>query len=58
MKKEFKDRLEAIDWMAQQAEDEARFEVWREELMFNYLYTDHYYIYSTAQTKEIVMLSN
>jgi len=38
MKKEFTTRLEAIDWIANEAENEGQFEVLREQLNFNFIY--------------------
>ena len=44
MKKEFKNRLEAIDWIARTAESEAQFEVWREQLTFNHIYHQSWFL--------------
>ena len=56
MKKEFTTRLEAIEWIAENAKNEAQFEVWREELLFNYIYTNEFFLSSTAQEMEVVWL--
>jgi hypothetical protein len=56
MKKEFTSRLEAIEWIANNANDEAQFEVWREELLFNHIYTNEFYISSVKQEMEVVWL--
>jgi hypothetical protein len=44
MKKQFKNRLEAIDWIAENTQDEAQFEVLREQLTFNHIYTGQFFI--------------
>lgn len=44
MKKTFDTRLAAIDWIADFAEDEQQFEMLREQLLFNHIYTDTYFI--------------
>ena len=54
MKKEFTSRLEAIEWIAVHAENEAQFEVWREELLFNHIYTNEFFISSIKQEMEVV----
>lgn len=44
MKKSFANRLAAINWIADHAEHEGHFEVLREQLNFNYIYTKTYFI--------------
>ncbi len=44
MKKQFQNRLEAIDWIAAFVENEAQFEVLREELNFNFIYTGAFFL--------------
>jgi hypothetical protein len=44
MKKHFKTRLEAMDWIAGYAEDEAQFEVLREQIHFNFIYSGTYFV--------------
>ena len=44
MKKHFKTRLEAVDWIAAYAEDEAQFEILREQINFNFIYTQQYFV--------------
>ena len=44
MKKQFQTQLEAIEWIANHAKDEGQFEVLREQLLFNYIYSKTYYI--------------
>ena len=44
MKKKFQNRIEAIDWIANRAENEGQFEVWREELTFNHIYSGTFYL--------------
>ena len=52
----FKTRLEAIDWIADHAQDEGQFEVWREQLNFNYIYTGQYFIDPKVPTAEVSFL--
>ena len=42
--KKFNTRLEAIDYIATVATDEGAFEVLRERLNFNYIYTGEYFV--------------
>lgn len=54
MKKTFDNRLVAIDWIADFANDEKQFETLREQLHFNYIYTETYFleIADTADTDQ------
>jgi len=58
MKKQFRNRLEAIEWIANFAESEGQFEVWREQLTFNHIYSETFYleINEKEQLKEVVIL--
>lgn len=58
MKKYFHNRIAAMDWIAAYAEDEAQFEVMREQINFNFIYTGTYYIQleKTGSVPEIVWL--
>ncbi len=57
MKKiKFDSRLEAIDWIAQQVEEEGQFEVLREQLNFNFIYTETYYLDLKGELEEVVLL--
>lgn len=56
MKKHFKNRLEAIDWMAEFAENEGQFEVLREQLEFNYIYTQTLFLEIGEKPAEVVWL--
>lgn len=56
MKKQFSSRLEAIDWIAEHAEDESQFEVLREQLNFNFIYTNQYFVDLTKEEGEVVWL--
>ena len=56
MKKVFESRLEAIDWIAEHAENEGQFEAMREQLLFNYIYSGVYYIDSDKMKEDVVML--
>ena len=55
MKKSFETRLEAINWIANHSKTEGQFEVLREELTFNYIYTGNYEI-ELSKVGEVVML--
>ncbi len=56
MKREFKDRLTAIQWIAEFAKSEAEFEVLREELSFNYMYQQRYFIHARRISEVVVWL--
>ena len=58
MRKVFKNRLEAIDWIAANTEDEGQFEVMREQLNFNFIYTGKYFIDTDGPIMEVVLLDN
>lgn len=44
MKKTFESRLEAIDWIARHVENEAQFEMLREQLNYTFIYSGTYFI--------------
>ena len=44
MKKTFENRLEAIDWIANYVENEGQFEVLREQLNFNHIYSGKWFL--------------
>ena len=56
MKKVFQNRLKAIDWIAANAGDEGQFEVMREQLNFNFIYTGRYFIDLIDSKMEVVLL--
>lgn len=56
MKKYFSNRLEAIDWIAEKAESESQFEVLREQLHFNHIYTGKYFVEWGKEEGEIAWL--
>ncbi len=58
MKKTFATRLEAIEWIASQARDEGQFEVWREQLNFNYIYSGTYFVDANAPQEEVSWLED
>jgi hypothetical protein len=58
MKKYFKKRIEAIDWIANNVEDEGQFEVLREQLNFNFIYTGTYFVIKDQSQYEVVLLTN
>ena len=55
MKKYFKNRIEAIDWIANHVEDEGQFEVLREQLNFNFIYTGFYFVNVNETQMEVVL---
>lgn len=44
MTKQFNSRMEAVDWIASFVENEAQFEVLREQLNFNHIYTGQFFL--------------
>lgn len=56
MKRQFENRLSAIDWIANHVEDEGQFEVMREQLNFNFIYTGTFYIELSKDRAEVVLL--
>ena len=52
----FHTRLEAIDWIAANTDNEGQFEALREQLNFNYIYHQRYFLDLTEMDTEIVML--
>jgi len=56
MKISFETRLEAIDWIADYAQDEGQFEVLREQLLFNFLYTEQYFLNLEDADAEVMLL--
>lgn len=55
MKKTFQNRLEAIDWIANFVEDEGQFEVLREQLNYNFIYHNQYFIDTDQPIAEVVL---
>ena len=55
-RKYFKTRLEAIDWIARNVENEGQFEVMREQLMFNEIRTGRLYIDWPEEFPEVVTI--
>ena len=58
MKKYFKNRLEAIDWIANNVEDEGQFEVLREQMNYNFIYSKTYFVMKDDAQKEVALLKN
>ncbi len=56
MKVTFKTRLEAIDWIAKKATDEGRFELMREQLMFNQIYTGSLFLDLSKLKGEVALI--
>jgi len=56
MKKIFQNRLEAIKWIVENVEDEGQFEVLRERLNFNHIYTGSYFIDLDKDIREVVLI--
>ena len=54
----FKSSLEAVDWIADYAKDEGHFEILREQLNFNFIYTGLYFLELDEQESEaeVIML--
>ncbi|MGK0174145.1 MAG: hypothetical protein ACI9AT_000525 [Ulvibacter sp.] len=44
MKKSFQNRIGAINWIANFVDNEGQFEVLREQLTFNYIYSKSYFL--------------
>jgi hypothetical protein len=44
MKKSFDSRLEAIEWIAENVENESQFEVLREQLNYSFIYNGTYFL--------------
>ena len=58
MKIRFANRMEAIEWIANYVEDEGQFEVLREQLHFNHIYTGRYFLQLDKSIAEVVLLQN
>ena len=56
MKKKFNNRLEAIDWIANYADDEGKFEVLREQLNMNYISYGEFFVDLREKIGEVIML--
>ena len=59
MKKNFQNRMAAIDWISNYVENEGQFEVLREQLNFNHIYTGTYFLEINEQEKlaEVILLN-
>ena len=58
MKVTFANRLEAIEWIAEYVEDEGQFEVLREQLNYNHIYTGELFLELDGNMMEVVFLDN
>jgi len=56
MKIKFNSRLEAINWIAEFVENEGQFEILREQLIFNKIYSNTNYLIIEKMEMEVVML--
>jgi hypothetical protein len=58
MKKTFRKRLDAIDWIANYARNEGQFEVLREQLNFNYIYNHKFFLVVNEETNssEVIIM--
>ncbi len=56
MKKHFTTHLEAIQWISDHAKNESHFEVLREELAFNHIYTDEYFVHTVLLEEDVEWL--
>ena len=50
--------MEAIDWIADKSENEGQFEVMREQMNYNYIYTRKYFVQLDEVQMEVVLLGN
>ncbi len=55
MKISFNNRLEAIDWIAQNVRDEQTFETLREQLNYNYIYESEYFVNFEEDNPNIIL---
>ena len=58
MKIKFQNRLKAIDWIANFVEDEGQFEILREQLNFNNIYTKTYFLVIDKKELEMEVILN
>jgi hypothetical protein len=58
MKINFENRMEAIDWIAEYAEDEGQFEVLREQLSMNYILSGAFFLELDEEIGEVVFFSD
>ena len=49
----FNSNLEGVDWIANYARDEYQFEILREQLLFNYIYSNHYFLILEGNSDEL-----
>ena len=58
MKKSFQNRIAAINWIANFVDNEGQFEVLREQLTFNYIYSNSYFlnIVKKENLAEVILL--
>lgn len=54
----FKDRIEAISWIVEHAENEGHFEILREQLLFNFIYTEVYFLDMGEVIGEVLLLND
>lgn len=54
----FKTSLEAVEWLARYARDEGQFEVLREKLYFNFIYTGKYFLELDEREEEGEVILN
>jgi hypothetical protein len=53
MKKEFNNHAEAIRWIASHAETESHFEILKDELEFNHIYTGEFFIHNLLMGHDV-----
>ena len=56
MKHEFQTQIEAVEWIADVAKDEAHFEILREDLLFNHIYSGLYFVIMSSVNIEVALL--
>ena len=59
MKKQFQNRITAINWIADYVDNEGQFEVLREQLNFNFIYNGAYFLEINEQENlaEVILLN-
>ena len=58
MKKYFTTHLEAIQWISDHAKNESHFAVLREELAFNHIYTEEYFVHTVLLEEDVEWLDS
>lgn len=56
--KYFEKRMEAIEWIAAHVADEGQFEVMRERLNYNYIYTGKYFLDLDKKIGDVMLMGH